>query len=126
MDLPSEEEADDWLAPIFLDERAAAYVGPESTSSASDAGDRTPLCNPIGAARISNKGFLPMTREKYLSLLDSLGRMVRQGKRGFIPADLPPILERLNVEPQTWFDSILDLFGISPNPRPSPTTVAAG
>ena len=49
-------------------------------------------CNPIGAARISNEGFLPMTRDQYLALLDTLGRVVRAGKRGFIPADLPPIL----------------------------------
>jgi hypothetical protein len=126
--LPSEEEADDWLAPIFLDERAKAYVGLEAEPLASDSGDRngSPFCNPIGAARISNKGFLPMTLDQYLSLLDTLGRVIRQGKRGFIPADLPPILERLNLEPQTWLDSILDLFRLSPNPPPCATAVVSG
>ncbi len=123
--LPSDDEADDWLAPIFLDERAEAYVGPETVHSASDSGDRSPFCNPIGAARISNLGFLPMTREQYLSLLDTLGRMVRQGKRGFIPAGLPPILERLKVEPQTWLDSLLDSFRISPHPPPLPAAIGS-
>ncbi len=50
-----QEEADDWLAPIFLDERAEAYVGPETTSSANNGGEWSPFCNPIGAARISNR-----------------------------------------------------------------------
>ncbi len=123
--LPSDDEADDWLAPIFLDERAEAYVGPETVHSASDSGDRSPICNPIGAARISNLGFLPMTREQYLSLLDTLGRMVRQGKRGFTPAGLPPILERLKVEPQTWLDSLLDSFRIIPHPPPLPAAIGS-
>ena len=64
-----------------------------------------------------------MTRDQYLSLLDTLGRVVRAGKRGFIPADLPPILDRLGVEPESWFDSFLDLFRINPHPPP---TVTAG
>lgn len=66
--------------------------------------------NPIRAPRISNKGFLPVTRDQYLSLLDILGRMVRKGKRGVIPPDLAPILERLTLDAPSWLDCILDAF----------------
>ena len=110
--LPSEDEADAWLAPIFLDERAVAYTGTTTDGSECDTSARSSACcNPIRAPRISNKGFLPMTLDQYLSLLDSLGRMVRKGKRGVIPQDLAPILERLKLDAQRWLDSILDTFG---------------
>lgn len=113
--LPSEEEADAWLAPIFLDERAGAYTQTRACDSECEAGARSsPICNAIGAPRISNKGFLPMTRDQYLALLDTLGRIVRTGKRGFIPRDLPPILARLKLDVGRWLDSILDAFGSDP------------
>ena len=105
--LPTEDSADAWLAPIYLDESAGAYTG-ESAGA----------CNPVGAARISNKGFLPMTRDQYLSLLDMLGRIVRAGKRGFIPPELPPILERLDIEPKSWLDRLFDRLGLGRHPPP--------
>jgi hypothetical protein len=111
--LPSEAEADAWLAPIFLDERAVAYAEPTVTGSDAREGEQravSPSCNPIGAPRISNKGFLPLTRDQYLSLLDVLGRVVRAGKRGFIPPELPPILERLRLDARSWLESIWDLL----------------
>ena len=119
--IPTGAHADNWLAPVFLDERAAAYVGPRTTEkdSSTDKSPEAPFCNPIRAARISNKGFLPMTRDQYLALLDTLGRVVRAGKRGSIPANLPPILDRLDVEPESWLDSLLALFGIQPQPPPA-------
>ncbi|WP_223671309.1 transposase [Kangiella shandongensis] len=38
----------------------------------------------------------------YLELVDWSGRAIRQGKRGSIPACLPPILERLNLTEDDW------------------------
>ncbi len=40
---------------------------------------------------------LSMILSQYLTTVDQLGRMVRGDKRGSIPADLPPILERLGL-----------------------------
>ena len=117
--------ADDWLAPIFLDERAEAYVGPDASSSGNSGATPSTFCNPIRSARISNKGFLPMTVDQYLSLLDSVGRVIREGKRGCIPADLPPILQRLGLEPTTWLDSLLNLCS-KPHPPPSPLAFFRG
>src|SRR5690606_26780510 len=53
--------------------------------------------------RASNKGCLPMTAEQYVTLVDWMGRRQREGKHGSIPAELPPILERLGLEgPERW------------------------
>lgn len=62
------------------------------------------------AHRASNRGFLPMTLDEYLTLLDWTGRQVRTDKRGAIPAHLAPILERLNVNSVTWMATI-EQFG---------------
>lgn len=55
--LPEEDEADAWLAPVALDEHAIVNEHP-ATESSTDVAECTAVCNPIGAARISNKGFL--------------------------------------------------------------------
>jgi hypothetical protein len=38
----------------------------------------------------------------YLQLVDTTGRMIRPDKRGAIPINLPPILERLSINRQQW------------------------
>jgi REP element-mobilizing transposase RayT len=45
---------------------------------------------------------LGMRFKDYLTLLDWTGRKLREGKRGAIPADLRPILERLQVQEDQW------------------------
>ena len=60
--------------------------------------------------RASDLGFLSLTPEQYLSLLDWTGRQVRQDKRGSIPAELAPILERLQIVEEQWFETVLN-FG---------------
>ena len=115
-DLSSEEgQPDDWLAPIFLDERAEAYRDVEPAAAA----------NPIGAPRVSNLGFLPITCAQYLTLLDRMGRLFRQGKRGQIPGDLPPILQRLNLGAEHLIDAIAEFFA-GPSSYRAPPELAAG
>ena len=43
--------------------------------------------------------------DNYLTLVDYTGRCVRQDKRGAIPAQLPPILQRLNIDRKTWLNN---------------------
>ena len=38
----------------------------------------------------------------YLQLVDSTGRIIREGKRGHISEKLPPILDRLNLDIEVW------------------------
>lgn len=45
---------------------------------------------------------VPMRYEDYLLLVDCTGRALRPGKRGAIPANMAPILERLGMEPTDW------------------------
>lgn len=43
-----------------------------------------------------------MSTEQYLALVDWTGRWLHAGKRGAIPTDLVPILERLKMRPHQW------------------------
>ncbi len=78
-----------WLAPVDVD-----APPPDGFQSAE-------------GRRASDKGFLSMTLEKYLYLLDWSGREIRQEKRGVIPADLAPILERLGLAVEYWLEGLI-------------------
>ncbi len=45
---------------------------------------------------------LPYSLSAYLELVDHTGRAIVADKRGYMPDELPPILERLNLNPDTW------------------------
>ena len=45
---------------------------------------------------------LPFRLTDYLELVDWTGRSIREDKRGAIDENLPPILERLNIEAKHW------------------------
>ncbi len=55
---------------------------------------------PIDATAHEN-GWLEMTLDTYLNALDTMGRILRTGKRGSIPTELPPILARLEMDAHT-------------------------
>jgi REP element-mobilizing transposase RayT len=59
-----------------------------------------PFAGSINSATPSNS--LPHNFADYLQLVDWTGRAIREDKRGSIPADLPPILQRLHIEPDQW------------------------
>lgn len=86
------QRRDDWLSPIADDDARGAGVRVSS------------------ARRASDRGFLPLSLDDYLSLLDWTGRQVRADKRGAIPAELRPILERLSINADAWVETMLD-FG---------------
>lgn len=48
---------------------------------------------------------LPLGLRDYLELVDWTGRIVRADKRGAIPEQMPPILERLAIAPAQWVDA---------------------
>jgi hypothetical protein len=85
-----QRKASDWLSPLEI----------------AESGD------PIGAdvsgcvRRASDKGFLSVSLESYLELLDWTGREVRGGKRGVIPKHLQPILRRIGLNGSTWCELI--------------------
>ena len=83
---------DDWLSPIAEDHAGAASARSHS------------------ARRASDRGFLPLGLDEYLTLLDWTGRQLRADKRGAIPRNLRPILERLRINADDWVDGMHD-FG---------------
>ena len=84
----SERPVDRWLAPLTLQSDQLGDVPCTSGFRASD------------------KGLLPMSLDDYLRLLDWTGRQVREDKRGAIPADLAPILERLGIVPEEFVETV--------------------
>jgi REP element-mobilizing transposase RayT len=56
----------------------------------------------VGDPRKDLPKGLPFKLTDYLELLDWTGRIIREDKRGSIPNDIPPVLQRLNIEPQHW------------------------
>ena len=56
----------------------------------------------VPSERASNKGCLPMSFADYLELLDWTGRQLRSDKRGAIPKEMAPILERLKISEEGW------------------------
>jgi REP element-mobilizing transposase RayT len=86
----SDSKRDAWLSPIELARQPAA----------------APRREPAPKRRASNLGFLPLTLTEYLKLLDWTGRQIRHDKRGAIPSDLRPILERLHVVGDVWIDHV--------------------
>jgi hypothetical protein len=61
--------------------------------------------------RASDKGFLGISFELYLKLLDWTGRQIRRDhKKGHIPSDLAPIMERIGLSGELWCD-VVKRFG---------------
>jgi REP element-mobilizing transposase RayT len=86
-----ERRADDWFSPIPNSEaRACAGSAPS-------------------IHRASEQGFLPLGVDDYLALLDWTGRQTRAGKIGSVPAELRPILERLQINADRWVESVVNL-----------------
>jgi REP element-mobilizing transposase RayT len=81
--------------PVTTNESRADWLSPFELSEAQER-------EPAPKDRASNKGCLPMRFAEYLKLLDWTGRQLRADKRGAIPPDLAPILERLHIGDEGW------------------------
>ena len=53
-------------------------------------------------ANETTQACIPFHFTDYLELVDWTGRVIRADKRGHIPAHLPPILQRLQIDAQQW------------------------
>jgi hypothetical protein len=45
------------------------------------------------------------SHKDYLTLVDTIGRIQRQDKRGFIPETCLPILQRLAIDADEWIEN---------------------
>jgi REP element-mobilizing transposase RayT len=87
---------DSWLAPLTL---MPGQFGPRDANPSSRNATN-------GFTRCSDKGFLQMSLEEYLQLLDWTGRKGVPKKRGSIPEGYPPILARLGIVDEMWCDLV--------------------
>ena len=55
-----------------------------------------------GYERQDRPNGIPFRLKDYLTLVDWTGRAIRENKRGAIPEELAPILDRLNLESEDW------------------------
>ncbi len=53
-----------------------------------------------------DKEDINFTLTDYCDLVDATGRVIVANKKGFIPDDLPPILNRLGLDELTWMDEL--------------------
>ena len=54
--------------------------------------------------RVPNFVTVRLSILRYLELLDWTGRQLRSDKRGVIPKDIAPILEKLGIRADRWLD----------------------
>jgi hypothetical protein len=60
----------------------------------------------VGGEHQDKTSGLNFSLPDYLELTDWAGRAIREDKSGSIPSNLAPILERLNIDPEAWLDSV--------------------
>ena len=85
-------------AHTSIKERIAAATSSAQTTSLQP----SHLLSFVGNPREPMPKGLPFRLADYLELVDWTGRVLREDKKGAIPADLPPILERLQIDPRYW------------------------
>ncbi|MCP4433516.1 MAG: transposase, partial [Gammaproteobacteria bacterium] len=56
----------------------------------------------VGNPHNDNPKGLEFRLKDYLALVDWTARAIRNDKRGGISAELPPILQRLQIKPKAW------------------------
>ncbi|MFO7906059.1 MAG: hypothetical protein ACQESR_24245 [Planctomycetota bacterium] len=66
----------------------------------------TLCCTSRTGRRASDMGILPISFDSYLRLLDWTAHLIRSGERSTIPKDLAEILDRMNIEEETWLDTV--------------------
>jgi len=76
-----------------LPEDLRSAIGRLMPFSGQTTGDKTPQ---------NHERWIPYEIQDYLELVDWSGRAIIQGKRGSIPNDLPPILDRLKIDPENY------------------------
>ncbi len=64
------------------------------------------LQNFLGNERWDQAEGIPFAFHDYLQLAETTGKAIVEGKRGFIPHHVTPILLRLGIEPDNWLDNM--------------------
>ncbi|MDA0657307.1 MAG: hypothetical protein O3C60_00565 [Planctomycetota bacterium] len=105
----------DWLAPLFLDERACAYGQVAMITVGQDGVKRLHSpANVLPAPRCSEKGMVPLRWSDYQSIAQWTARYIRyrrvlsQAEKNavVVPEPIAKLLESLGIDPKFWLDTI--------------------
>jgi putative transposase len=88
-----------------IQERLRAWQA-KSTASTKQNNSKTRLRPFVGSSNTHADSGIEFSLQDYLELVDWTGRAIRDDKKGSIPNELLPIMQRLGVEPETWLTSI--------------------
>jgi hypothetical protein len=88
-----------------------AFLSPVCVSEISN--QPGPMVSTTGK-RSSDKGFLPMSDQAYLELLDWTARQTAPGKLGRTGGEPPPILVRLGLPPSIWLCMVAEFGRLFP------------
>ena len=88
-----------------------AFLSPVSVSTVSEKPGAMPS---QAGARCSDKGFLQMSEQAYLELLDWTARQTVAGKLGRTSSDQPPILARLGLPGSIWLQMVANFGNLFP------------
>ena len=69
-----------------------------------------PLTKFAGGTGQQKQDGISLSAEDYLELVDYTGRIIRADKRGVIPIQMPPILQRMDIGKKSWLESTT-MFG---------------
>jgi REP element-mobilizing transposase RayT len=84
-----------------IQQRIAEY-GQKLESAKETSSDKPRLTTLASPTADPHQNAFSFTTEDYLELVDWAGRAIRTDKRSAIPADLPPILARLQLDPEQY------------------------
>jgi putative transposase len=68
-----------------------------------------PQLLPFAEVQRQINDYLPFTLKDYFDLIDTTGRAVVSGKRGFIDAETPKLIQSLPINPDCWIDTVTNL-----------------
>ncbi|MCU7816697.1 MAG: transposase, partial [Candidatus Thiodiazotropha sp. (ex Rostrolucina anterorostrata)] len=87
-----------------IQERLEAYVQQQKSNKTEQ--PRTKLFPFVRSKGNEPLNGIDFDEEDYFKLIDWTGRAIRDDKKGSIPEELAPILERLNLKPDAWLKSL--------------------
>ncbi|MCG8108181.1 MAG: transposase [Candidatus Thiodiazotropha taylori] len=91
-----------------IQERIRAYIEDQKSDKAKRQRQTAPtkLFPMTRVKRDEPSRGIDFDEKDYFRLVDWTGRAIRDDKRGSIPVELSPILERLQLDPEAWLNSI--------------------
>lgn len=89
-----------------IQQRIRQYARTRGTRESKNKISNIPLMPLVKQHKDSHRNAIGFTVKDYLELVDWAGRAIREGKRGAISEDIPPILQRLGLEALCYLDHI--------------------